>query len=216
MNGKGIRRITIIVFYAFILNGCKIYSLVDNEKQKHALDQQVPNMTLVVNKPSIKECFANWPLSIVTGEFNPIYFTQMKEEGLASDSLESYVETVIRHNFVMQSNNRSNTYLSVLVRSIDTSQNWWWAPVSLGGILAILGIPVASQTFVIELEAAILRQNGDILKIYKSKAEITAYGAFYWGHAYVGRASFGMALNNACADLREQIRRDADYLKSVK
>ncbi len=216
MNGKGIRRITIIVFCAFVLNGCRSFDMVENEKQKHAIDQQVPNMTLVVNKPSIKACFANWQHSIVTAEVGPIGFPQMKEEGLTSDNLESYVETVIRNNFIMQSNNHSNKYLSVIVRNIDFSQNWWWEPVTFGGILGILGIPVCSQTLIIEMEAAVLQQNGNILKIYKTKAEKTAYGALYWGYMWIGRASFCMALNNACADLREQIRRDADYLKSVK
>ena len=76
----------------------------------------------------------------------------------------------------------------------EHTANWLWAiPTVLTVMLnGVLGVPMASQTATIGLEAQVVDSTGRVLGTYSGSGAATEYAAFYWGYSAMSSlAKFG-------------------------
>ena len=190
-----------------------------------SFESGVAPMRVVVNTESIRSCFKGgwrdqneWVMEIrkwsdgYRSDYPGIYGGYM----CCSFPDQEAAVGIIRNN-LMFDRDAKNAYLSVLVRNVEWSQNGvWMVPGSITvGILYFMGLPAMSFTLTIDMEAAVMKPDGRVLKVYRARGVGKEYAAFYWGYAYPDIPAYRNALIVGCADLRKQIEADKENLNKL-
>jgi hypothetical protein len=159
-------------------------------------------MEVFVNRDSINTCF--------TGNPGGITITEVE------------ISNLIKRNLAFNSKS-DKFFMSVVVRKVNAEEGGVWLALSLCTLTLInfLGFPADSFKWDIYLEAAIMNQDGKVLKIYSAKGTDTEYWALYWGFPILvdksnldgGKTACFNAILAACEDLRNQIMRDAENIR---
>ncbi|MCU0849615.1 MAG: hypothetical protein MUD12_17175 [Spirochaetes bacterium] len=193
-------------------------------EQTSAFDKGVNPMRVVINTDSIKACFHggwrdDYEMLLEWRKWRDGYsreYPGIKGYSCCSFPDQESAVRIIRNNLMFDRDSR-NAYLSVLVRNVEWSTNpGWMVPGSITvGILYFMGMPGVSITLTIDLEAAVMKPDGRVLKVYRAKGVDTEYLAFYWGYAKPDIPAFMNALIAGCADLRKKIEDDKDNLNKL-
>ncbi len=183
----------------FLLISCKSF---DNRlfDQKEYLDNSVVPMKIVINQSSIDK-------SIHFKDF-PAYVYITDEE----------VTRIINQQLIFEQK-PGKIYLSVIVRktNIDIFSHLYQMLFLMVPVL--LGAPMDTMTFTIKLDAAIIKQDGRILKTYTSTGVATDYNGgtahYYYTSTDAPKTLYIRALQAACKDLREQLKNDSDTINRI-
>ena len=172
-------------------------------EQTATFDKSVIPMRVVVNTDSIKACFpGGW-------EHEMIY--------CCSYNFQQNIQKILRQNLMFKNDSR-NIYLSVLVRNVEFKTNPAWYGVAVlvsVGFIMLFGFPYYSFTSTINLEAAVMRSDGKVLKTYTSTVSDKEYSAMYWGYSAPYKTAFIKSLLAACADIRKQIEADRENINKL-
>jgi len=225
---KRLLSLTLAVSLAAIPFSCKSFDPKLLE-QRASFGEGVPAMRVVVNTDSIKECFkGGWrdrnelKSLLIKHKFWGIPAAQ-KVSGFQFYACCSFPEqemivNLIRHNLSFERDTK-NVYLSVLVRKVEWKRNGLWiflGPIT-AGFFYFFGGPSLSYTITIDMEAAVMKSDGRVLKTYSARGVDSEYKAFYWGY-YETEMLIPLYVNgmiNTCADLRKQIEADKDNLNRL-
>ncbi|MCU0849612.1 MAG: hypothetical protein MUD12_17160 [Spirochaetes bacterium] len=74
---------------------------------------------------------------------------------------------------------------------------------------------MGSITPAIDIEAAVMKPDGRVLKVYRARGVDTEYYAMYWGYYRAFIPAYMNALIAGCADLRKQIEADRENLNKL-
>jgi len=172
-------------------------------EQTATFDKGVTPMRVVINTDSIKACFpGGW-------EHEMIY--------CCSYNFQQNIQKILRQNLMFKNDSR-NIYLSVLVRNVEFKTNPAWYGVAVlvsVGFIMLFGFPYYSFTSTINLEAAVMRSDGKVLKTYTSTVSDKEYSAMYWGYSAPYKTAFIKSLIAGCADLRKQIEADRENINKL-
>ena len=195
-------------------------------EQTAAFDSCVAPMRVVVNTDSIKACFPggwldhNGMIAVLDRRVEEI---SRGKTGLepqhfpcCSFSGQESAVKIIRNNLMFDRDSRT-VYLSVLVRKVEWEKNGLWIPLGpiTAGLFYFFGGPSFSLTMTIDMEAAVMRPDGRVLKTYTAKVSNTEYRALYWGYDNPEKPSYVKALISACADIRKQIENDKENINKM-
>jgi hypothetical protein len=192
-------------------------------EQTATFDKSVTPMRVVINTDSIKACFpGGWMDVYHKRKVLLSYYNENRQYPYERVNFffqeQKNIINILKHNMMFDRDSR-NAYLSVLVRNAEWYVNpGWMVPGSItAGILYFMGMPGASVTVTIDLEAAVMKPDGRVLKVYRTKGVDTEYFAFYWGYGDpdVFLQAHRNVLISACADIRKQIENDKENLKKI-
>ncbi len=188
-----------ILFVASMLVSCKSVDYTIIEK-KTILDKRVKPMHVNVDSKSIANFFS--------------------VDNYFADDERSDIENTIKNNFTFMSDS-NDTFLNIQVKNLDADANYkWYIPAACtAGIINIVGVPVVSQTWKVELTAQVTAASGKVIKTYSSAGEKTEYSALFWGYSpkkagsltswsELRAATYLNAVVKACDNLRNQIEID--------
>ena len=196
-------------------------------EQTAAFDKSITPMRVVINTDSIKACFkGGWRNKLeLHAEINKCNQGLRKDwPGIEIDGLifccsfqdqESAIN-ILKQNLMFDRDSRT-VYLSVLVRKIEWGMNGTWGVIGglTLGVFVLFGWPGRSDTADIEMEAAVMRPDGRVLKTYTAKVSDTEYSALYYGYQEPIQPAYVIALIAGCADLRKQIEADKENLNKI-
>ncbi|MCU0849608.1 MAG: hypothetical protein MUD12_17140 [Spirochaetes bacterium] len=175
-----------------------------------SFDQSVTPMRVVINTDSIKSCFP--------GGWRDDYERRM-EMRKWGDGYRRDMPGVKGYSYKCCSFSDQESAVRIIRNNLmfdRDSRNAWMAPGTItAGILYFMGMPAASDTLTIDLEAAVMKPDGRVLKVYRAKGIDTEYLAFYWGYANPDIPAYMNALIAGCADLRKQIEADRENLNKI-
>lgn len=184
--------IPLIIFSVFI--SCKSF---DNKllEQKGYIDKSVRPMKLVINQPSVEKFCT--PNKFVTS---------------------SEVTNTLKQNLIFESA-RGDIYLSVIIfRSKVKSFSHLYEILALM-VPVFFGAVINTVTYTITLEAAVMNHKGDILKTYTSTGSDKEWRGGTGHFTLTGpdgpKTAYIKALLSACNDLREQLKKDKNYINKL-
>ena len=194
-------------------------------------DSGMPSMRVIVNTDSIKTCFkGGWrDRNEYRTLLNKFYDGDIQEYpgaqgvyvyGYACCSYPEQVKIInlIRQNLMFDRDTKA-VYLGVLVRKIEWARYAGWivfGPMT-AGFFYFFGGPALTYAITVEMEAALMRPDGRILKTYSVKSKNREHMAFYWGY-YESEVLLPLYVNgliNACADIRKQIEADRENINKL-
>ena len=193
-------------------------------EQTATFDKGVTPMRVVINTDSIKACFpGGWrDENEWRQRWEDLFSGKIKYDrnihGVGSNIICcSFPEqemglTILKNNLLFESDSK-NLYLSVIIRNVEWRQNRAWS--SLGIFLIAFGFPIESDQLTIDLEAALIKPGGKVLKIYKSQGIDTEYAVPYWGYIRPCTPAFIKSLIAGCSDLRKQIEADKENINKL-
>ncbi|MCU0849614.1 MAG: hypothetical protein MUD12_17170 [Spirochaetes bacterium] len=189
-----------------------------------SFEKGVTPMRVVINTDSIKSCFPGgwrddyeWDM-----EVKKFYEGYRRDHPslvgtiCCSFSDQEAAVRIIRNNLMFDRDSR-NAYLSVLVRNVEWRMNKAWVILNSVTVVipVLMGIPLASFTLTIDMEAAVMKPDGRVLKVYRARGVDTEYQALYWGFSYPTIQGYMNALIAGCADIRKQIEADRENLNKL-
>ncbi|MCU0849613.1 MAG: hypothetical protein MUD12_17165 [Spirochaetes bacterium] len=186
-----------------------------------SFDAGVTPMRVAVNTESIKSCF---PGGWRDDYERRLEMSKRKQEilngktgvlGILCCSFpdQEAAVNIIRNNLAFGKDSR-NVYLSVVVRNVEWSYNLLWEIAGVA-VLVPFGYPAWSETVKIDLEAAVMKPDGRVLKVYRARGVDTEYGAAYWGYLDASIPALRYALIAGCADIRKQIEADRENINKL-
>ena len=189
-----------------------------------SFEKGVTPMRVVINTDSIKSCFPggwrdDYELILEWRKWRDGYrreYPGIKGYKCCSFPDQEAAVRIIRNNLMFGTDSR-NAYMCILVRNAEWYFNpAWMVPGSITvGILYFMGMPYWSLTLTIDIEAAVMKPDGRVLKVYRARGVDREYLAMYWGYARPEIPAFMNALIAACADLRKQIEADRENINKL-
>jgi len=193
--------------------------------QTASFDSGVPPMRVVVNTESIRSCFPggwldhNGMIAVMNRRAEEISRGRTGLEPqhfqCCSFSDQEAAVRIIRNNLAF-GRNAGNVYLSVVVRNVEWYKNYGWMANWIAlNILCFMGIPYSSSTLTVELEAAVMKPDGRVLRLYRVRGIDTEYCAMYWGYRDPTVPALRYALIDGCAKIRRQMEDDKENLNKI-
>jgi len=186
-----------------------------------SFDGGVPPMRVVVNTESVRSCFPggwlddNGAWAEMRKRREEIRNGKTGVLGIlcCSFSDQEAAVRIIRNNLAF-GGNAGNVCLSVVVRNAEWSYNLLWEIAGVA-VLVPFGYPAWSETVKIDMEAAVMKPDGRVLRLYRAQGVDTEYGAMYWGYLDASIPALRYALIDGCAKIRKQIDDDKENLKKI-